>query len=158
MANVDNPRGFRWHRRGGGNGSAYIAYFPIADATEVDYGDPVKLTSGEVEVADSDDDILGVAAVQHPPDGVIPGDWYKGLIGVMIADRDTEWVVQATSGEFSTSDIGAKVDIEGSQGEKGVDLGTTTNGDFLVLGIHPNDEEGEDDARVIGRFVNTVMD
>ena len=158
MANVDNPRGFRWHRRGGGNGSAYIAYFPIADATEVEHGDAVALSSGLVVVASTGDNILGVAKVDHPPDDVIPGDWYKGTIGVEIADRDTEWVVQAVTGDFEDSHIGVKVDISGNSGEQGVDLTSTTNGDFLVLGIHPNDESGEANARVIGRFVNTVMD
>lgn len=154
MANDDFAFGFRWHRRGGGNGSAAITYFDIADGTEIAQGDPVTLSSGLVVKAVTGDAILGVAAKPHPPDGIIPGPYYTGKIGVFEADKDTVFVAQA-DGTLAQANVGVAYDIAGASGEVEVNLAGTSNGDFVVIGKHPNDEWGAN-ARVLGYFTTTV--
>lgn len=154
MANSDFAFGFRWHRRGGGTGAAAITYFDIADATEIAMGDAVTLSSGLVVRAATGDPILGVAAKPHPAPSEIPGDWYTGKIGVYEADKDTVFVAQA-DGTFEQADIGVAYDIAGASGAMEVNLGGTVNGDFVIIGKHPNDEDGAN-ARVLGYFTTTV--
>lgn len=161
MPNMDAANGFRWHRRGGGTGSAVLQRHKIGDATEVKFGDPVSLDSdGLVVRAATDADILGVAAHDHPPDGVIPGDWYKGEIDIYPADMDTLFHVQVSEdADFvHATHVGNAYGFKGDAGEVELDLTSDSAGDqaFYVLAIHPNSVEDESNARVLGYFVNTA--
>lgn len=190
MANVDRPNGFKFAKSLiGAPVQGLLRRYEAADRSadtvgnhgDIYIGDPVKLVSGKVQVADTGDTVLGVVVgvgsnynVQFGEGGMfnpsnleqryLPADT-EGYVWVLPA-RDSLFEVQSDSDldlvVGDAADMTTAVDTAHGNtitGVSTVEITTSTNSDVTVVEIKesPDNDTAEANARYFVKF-NTIQD